>query len=41
MSLAYSGRDDRPLLAESSHWHPPIVGVASVRFTPKPAAGLE
>jgi len=26
-----------PLLAESSRWHPPIFGVASVRYTPIPA----
>jgi hypothetical protein len=30
----------RPVLAESSHSHPSKVGVASVRYTPIPAARL-
>ncbi len=30
----------RPLLAESSHSNPSIVGVASVRYTPKAATQM-
>jgi hypothetical protein len=29
-----------PLLAESSHWHPQIFRVASVRYTPIPATQM-
>ena len=32
-SIEY-GVNDRPLVAEISHSNPPIVGVASVRFSP-------
>ena len=31
---------ERLLLAESSRSHPPIFGVASVRYTPKAAAQM-
>jgi hypothetical protein len=31
---------ERPLLAESSHWFPSIMGVASVRYSPIPATQM-